>query len=123
MWVSSAATGPSFALRYPHIVMHAISRDPASYAQPCIYLQLDEGSEDMRMQGGEGSEDGGEQEEEEEEVAAEVRLVPADQDKGADLGAIPHLVGLSGRSDRGEGDARKGGSTSISAGGGTDRDA
>ena len=40
VWVSSAAGGPALALRYPQIVMHAVSRDPSSYSRPCIYLQV-----------------------------------------------------------------------------------
>lgn len=84
MWVSSQAGGPALALRYPQIVMHAISRDPSSYAKPCIYLQLDEGSEDMMQQDdGDEEEEGQENGEEEEvDVAGEVRLVPADESKG-----------------------------------------
>ncbi|GLC40100.1 hypothetical protein PLESTB_001942900 [Pleodorina starrii] len=78
VWVSSQPSGPAFALRYQQIMMHAISRDPTSYAKPCIYLQLDEGSEDMGMGGAGGD---GEEEEEEEQVSAEVRLVPAEDAK------------------------------------------
>ncbi|PNH08916.1 Chloride conductance regulatory protein ICln [Tetrabaena socialis] len=78
VWVSSQPAGPAFALRYQQIIMHAISRDPSSYAKPCIYLQLDEGSEDMMQEEeGEG--------EAEEEVAAEIRLVPADEGKIDDI--------------------------------------
>lgn len=75
VWVSSQPAGPAFALRYQQVVMHAISRDPAAFAKPCIYLQLDEGSEQMMEQG----ED---EEEEEEDVSAEVRLIPAEEGKG-----------------------------------------
>ncbi len=90
MWVSSQAGGPALALRYPQIVMHAISRDPSSYSKPCIYLQLDEGSEDMMQQddgdeeeeGQEGQGEGQENGEGEVDVAGEVRLVPGDESKG-----------------------------------------
>ncbi|PNW75717.1 hypothetical protein CHLRE_12g538150v5 [Chlamydomonas reinhardtii] len=82
VWVSSAAGGPALALRYPQIVMHAVSRDPSSYSRPCIYLQLDEGSEDMDMGGGEEDEEG---EEGAGDVSAEVRLVPGDESKVDDM--------------------------------------
>ncbi|KAG2422689.1 hypothetical protein HXX76_015853 [Chlamydomonas incerta] len=81
VWVSSAAGGPAFALRYPQIVMHAVSRDPSSYSRPCIYLQLDEGSEDMDVGGG----DDEEEEEGAADVSAEVRLVPGDESKVDDM--------------------------------------
>ncbi|KAG2426856.1 hypothetical protein HYH02_014709 [Chlamydomonas schloesseri] len=84
VWVSSSSGGPAFALRYPQIVMHAVSRDPSSYAKPCIYLQLDEGSEDMAMGGGD-DEEGGEGEEDAGDVSAEVRLVPSDESKVDDM--------------------------------------
>lgn len=57
--------------------MHAICKDPSAFAKPCVYLQLEEGSEP----GGEdGEEDEGE--EGEEGTVAEVRLVPSDEAQG-----------------------------------------
>jgi chloride channel, nucleotide-sensitive, 1A len=47
--------------------MHALSRDVQDFPLPCIYLQLDEGSEVMDV----GDEDEG-------EPIPEVRLVPSD---------------------------------------------
>ncbi|EFJ48103.1 hypothetical protein VOLCADRAFT_120923 [Volvox carteri f. nagariensis] len=76
VWVpGSQASGPALAMRYRQLMVHAISRDPASYPRPCIYLILDKGSEDM-MDGEEDS-----NEDEGEEVAAEVRLIPAEESK------------------------------------------
>jgi hypothetical protein len=62
-------------LAFFQVMMHAISRDPSAFSKPCLYLQLDEGSEDMNA-------DEEEEEEEEEEVSAEVRLVPSEDSKG-----------------------------------------
>ena len=93
----SAAKGVgSFSLYYQAIVMHAVSRDTASFHSPCIYLQLDEGhtiasttanrsdgakpkaAEDggapMDVEGGEEASE--EDEEDEDEAAQELRLVP-----------------------------------------------
>ncbi|KXZ42324.1 hypothetical protein GPECTOR_161g123 [Gonium pectorale] len=85
VWVGSQPGGPCFALRYPQVVMHAISRDPSSFAKPCIYLQLDEGSEDMRMAGAAEEEGGEGEEEEDDDIAAEVRLVPTEEGKVDEL--------------------------------------
>ena len=83
IWISASQPEAALGLRYQQIVMHAISRDTSSFPRPCIYLQLDSGSEDMRQQ--EGGEDG-EEEEEEAPVEAEIRLVPEDAAKGEQLG-------------------------------------
>ena len=83
MWASTDPSGPAFGLRYQQVVMHAISRDPTAFTKPCIYLQLDEGSERMGDEDGEG----------EDEVSAELRLVPADEAKG--IQALPPRPGLS----------------------------
>lgn len=53
------------AIGYRQIIMHAISRDAQSFAQPCIYLQLDEG--DMMDDAAD---------DDEEMLSPEVRLVP-----------------------------------------------
>ncbi|MEW5306222.1 MAG: hypothetical protein WDW36_008704 [Sanguina aurantia] len=82
VWVSAAHTGLAIALRYQQIVVHAISRDASTHAQPCIYLQLDEGSEDMGVGGGGDGED---EETEEDEHSAEVRLVPEEDAKVEEL--------------------------------------
>ena len=41
IWTTS--TGSSIGLRYPQIVMHAISRDASAFPRPCIYLQVRNG--------------------------------------------------------------------------------
>lgn len=75
--MSSTHTGLAIALRYQQIVVHAISRDASTHAQPCIYLQLDEGSEDMMA-----GQDDDDEETEDDEHSAEVRLVPEEDAKG-----------------------------------------
>lgn len=74
------------------VIMHAISRDPAAYAKACVYLQLDDGNEDAAMMPDddddeEGSASG--------EVAAEVRLVPGEDAKGALRSAHSSAHGLA----------------------------
>lgn len=82
VWVPDAGGSDavtSIGCSYKQISMHAISRDPeAACAKPCVYLQLDEGSEGGMPGGGDEDED-----EEEEEDAAELRLIPADDSQGA----------------------------------------
>jgi len=79
VWVGGGSTAASVGMTYPQVAMHAISKDPAAFAKPCIYLQLDEGDEAGAL--GAGGDEG--DEEEEEEPAAEVRLVPSDEALGA----------------------------------------
>ncbi|GIL88781.1 hypothetical protein Vretimale_19626 [Volvox reticuliferus] len=77
VWVSSQPSGPAFAMRYRQLMVHAISRDPASFPKPCIYLILDEGSEDMMQPADEEEDADGEAE----DIPAEVRLVPAEENR------------------------------------------
>jgi chloride channel, nucleotide-sensitive, 1A len=63
-------TTTSYAIKYHQVAMHAVSRDVQDFPLPCIYLQLDEGSEVMAV--------GGDDEEEDDEPIPEVRLVPSD---------------------------------------------
>jgi hypothetical protein len=66
--------------------MHAVSNDPAAFERPCVYLQLDEGSDASGFGGGGGGGDEeGEEEEEEGELSAELRLVPGSE---GGLGAV-----------------------------------
>ncbi|XP_032780888.2 methylosome subunit pICln [Daphnia magna] len=39
-WVSTLS-GQGFSLEYPHISLHAVSKDPAAFPQECLYLMLD----------------------------------------------------------------------------------
>jgi nucleotide-sensitive chloride channel 1A len=41
IWLSTADVTKGYAWTYSSIILHAISRDPEAYAQPCIYCQLD----------------------------------------------------------------------------------
>ena len=46
---AAEAAGPfkgGLALRFPQVVMHAVSTDASAFARPCVYLQLDEGDGD-----------------------------------------------------------------------------
>ncbi|KAG1677561.1 hypothetical protein FOA52_014459 [Chlamydomonas sp. UWO 241] len=76
VWCSDSQPSAVMALRYQQIVMHAISRDTSSGSQPCIYLQLDNGSEQMQEEHDEEAEAG---------VEPEIRLVPGDESKLDDL--------------------------------------
>ena len=88
----------ALAVNFRAIVMHAVSRDTAAFPRPCIYVQLDDGSDDgggrAAAMGGAGSDEEGEgeaedEEEEEEELPAELRLVPADAETRARPPARP----------------------------------
>lgn len=65
-WLSGAGADPArgYACDFTAISMHAVSSDPDSFAQPCLYVQLD---------GGDGPE-----EEDDDAPLPELRLVPAD---------------------------------------------
>jgi hypothetical protein len=83
VWVSASQPGPTLGLRYQQIVMHAISREGT---RPCLYLQLDNGSEEMQDDyRGPGGGAGEEEEDEGDEVATglepEVRFIPEDASK------------------------------------------
>lgn len=93
MWLPAggSAGGGALACRYPQIVMHAVATDAGSFGRPCVYLQLDEGSDGAADGGprglgavlgadgggGEGGSDGGDEGEEDEGLGPELRLVPA----------------------------------------------
>uniref|UniRef100_A0A383VXT1 Methylosome subunit pICln n=1 Tax=Tetradesmus obliquus TaxID=3088 RepID=A0A383VXT1_TETOB len=70
---SSSSSGSSLSCSYRQISMHAVSRDAEAFRRPCVYIQLDEGSEHGMAAADEG------EEEEEEELTAELRLVPAEE--------------------------------------------
>lgn len=71
---SSSSGSSSLSCSYRQISMHAVSRDAEAFGRPCVYIQLDEGSEHgMAAAADEG------EEEEEEELTAELRLVPAEE--------------------------------------------
>lgn len=74
IWVQ-ADKSLTLGLSYPQIVMHAISRDTETFPKPCIYLQLDEGSEDMVE----------DDDEDDDLPAPEAQLVPQDASLVDDL--------------------------------------
>eukprot|EP00879_Flechtneria_rotunda_P021851 GHRR01023042.1.p1 GENE.GHRR01023042.1~~GHRR01023042.1.p1 ORF type:complete len:199 (+),score=62.20 GHRR01023042.1:214-810(+) len=71
IWVGDANSSGSIACHYRQISMHAVARDTEAFSRPCVYIQLDEGSEVMQ--------DNDDEEEEEEQLSAELRLVPQDE--------------------------------------------
>merc|ERR550514_2492460 len=46
IWLSAQDPANGYGIDYPHVVLHALSRDPAAYPEPCIYCQLKGGEED-----------------------------------------------------------------------------
>jgi hypothetical protein len=79
IWVAAAAVGDSsssLSCSYRQISMHAVSRDAEAFGRSCVYIQLDEGSEQGMAA------DGDDEEEEEEDLTAELRLVPAEEAAG-----------------------------------------
>ncbi|KAK8726461.1 hypothetical protein OTU49_010262 [Cherax quadricarinatus] len=66
-----------FSLQYPHIAIHAISRDVSSFAHPCLYLMVDaklDSSAANALNDGDSDSDG----EDDESAMTEVRFVPSD---------------------------------------------
>ena len=47
-WVS-ASSGEGFSLEYPHISLHAVSKDLSSFPRECLYLMLDSKLEESGM--------------------------------------------------------------------------
>lgn len=39
-WVNSSS-GQGFSLEYPHIALHAVSRDLQAYPSECLYILID----------------------------------------------------------------------------------
>ena len=70
-WSDEASRG--FAFEYKKIIIHAVSRDLASFPHECIFCQLDYDTP-MEVEGDEAQEDGVQ-----EEVDDVVRFVPADK--------------------------------------------
>ena len=106
LWLSSTDEAKGYKVDFPTISLHAISRDPASFAMPCIYCQLDIEEECMTEQDGDGEED------EETSGVSEARFVPGAED---DLEAIFKvfcecaLLNPSGSEDEDEDDEEGGG--------------
>ncbi|XP_043188877.1 methylosome subunit pICln-like [Amphibalanus amphitrite] len=82
--------GQGFSLEYPHIMLHAVSRDTSAFPHPCLYLMVDAKigpqADDAASDGSGGSSD--------EDAASgssvtEVRFVPSD---GGSLDALFHAM-------------------------------
>lgn len=75
-WAKDGEEG-GLSLEYPHIAIHAISRDLSTFSFPCIYLMID-----VELERPEGSADNnGDSSDSDEEEAGmtEIRFVPTDQ--------------------------------------------
>mmetsp|Transcript_67536 Transcript_67536/g.187255 ORF Transcript_67536/g.187255 Transcript_67536/m.187255 type:complete len:198 (-) Transcript_67536:173-766(-) len=66
VWLGTATPGVGYAIDYPFITLHAVSRDKGAWPEPCLYCQL-------RTE--ETADDDGEDEEPD---IPELRFVPAD---------------------------------------------
>lgn len=82
-WCSDSGNG--FTLEYPHISLHAISRDLTAFPQECIFMMLDT---DFN---GDAENNSSEDEEAEDQVSTQLRLVP--DDKGM-LDAMFHALNI-----------------------------
>ncbi|XP_014256606.1 methylosome subunit pICln [Cimex lectularius] len=72
-WVNEA-TGRGFSLQYPHICVHAVSRDTSTYPKECLYLMIDANIDFS------GEEQGSDEEEEDaEDKMTEIRFIPDDK--------------------------------------------
>ncbi|XP_045583745.1 methylosome subunit pICln isoform X2 [Procambarus clarkii] len=75
-WAKDGAD-EGFSLEYPHIAIHAVSRDVSSFAHPCLYLMVDAKLEETPTNAMSG--DGSDSEDDDDESAmTEVRFVPSD---------------------------------------------
>lgn len=72
-WIRDDSMG--FRLNYKRLIAHAISKDPASYPRPCLYMLYD-GTTPTPQQG-ESRE--GSDEETEDEGNIEIRIAPSDE--------------------------------------------
>merc|ERR1712137_399630 len=73
-WVSESS-GQGFSLEYPHISLHAISKDPTAFQHECLYLMLDCQLEEPEERPGNDSDSDAESE----TKMTEVRFVPEDR--------------------------------------------
>lgn len=75
--VSWAKSGEDkwLSLEYPHIAIHAVSRDLAHFGHPCLYLMIDVKLEPDDVSNGEADSDS---EDEEDSAMTELRFVPTD---------------------------------------------
>ncbi|KAL6867478.1 hypothetical protein ACP4OV_015502 [Aristida adscensionis] len=75
IWLSEAEKGKGYAVDFPDITLHAVSRDPEAYPSPCIYTQIEAES---------GTDQEGDESDSEADGAlelsrvSEMRIIPAD---------------------------------------------
>ncbi|KAK6632257.1 hypothetical protein RUM44_007298 [Polyplax serrata] len=72
-WCSDSGNG--FSLEYPHISLHAISRDITAFPRECIFMMLDTDFNGERENNSSGDDD----EQLDEPLSTEMRLVPDDK--------------------------------------------
>ncbi|XAR71799.1 hypothetical protein NMG60_11018218 [Bertholletia excelsa] len=75
VWLSDVDRAKGYAVDFLSVSLHAVSRDPEAYPSPCIYAQIDTGTEDEEESEGSDSESN---ETLELSKITEMRLVPSD---------------------------------------------
>lgn len=58
VWLSETDRGKGYAVDFYSVSLHAVSRDPDAYPSPCIYTQIDNGTEDAEMEDSDEDGDG-----------------------------------------------------------------
>ncbi|CAK9161059.1 unnamed protein product [Ilex paraguariensis] len=51
VWLSDTDRTKGYAVDFLSVSLHAVSRDPEAYTSPCIYTQIETGSEDNESEG------------------------------------------------------------------------
>ncbi|KAJ8552773.1 hypothetical protein K7X08_020166 [Anisodus acutangulus] len=74
VWLSDTDRSKGYAVDFISVSLHAVSRDPEAYPDPCLYTQIDNGVEDDES---EGSTDEGDESSDLSRIT-ELRLVPSD---------------------------------------------
>ncbi|KAG9129888.1 hypothetical protein Leryth_007033 [Lithospermum erythrorhizon] len=73
IWLSDSDRGKGYCVDFLSISLHAVSTDPEAYPSPCIYAQIDTGTD-----GEESEESDSESNEIDLSKVTEMRLVPSD---------------------------------------------
>lgn len=74
VWLSDTDRSKGYAVDFLSVSLHAVSRDPEAYPNPCLYAQIDNGMDDDES---EGSSDEGDESSDLSRIT-ELRLVPSD---------------------------------------------
>ncbi|XP_071549458.1 methylosome subunit pICln isoform X2 [Panulirus ornatus] len=77
-WARDGANA-GFSLEYPHIAIHAVSRDVSNFAHPCLYLMIDAKLQEPEANTVNGFEGPDSEDEDDDMAMTEVRFVPTDQ--------------------------------------------